>query len=223
MANRPLSGENSTTTTTTTTTYIFYNQCILSLNGTTLCAPLPWLTITLLGWQHRDNKATRFLCTPHAMSSSSGSSDDESVVLLALRPAATSPRLQNQDGDGDLQVSSLHPEGHGCDCAPEGLYVFTQVLDIRAAKFQWSDYVGMLQVPEDDDDLDEDSKQFLWSTMETSSCSGFKSGRRCTGLPNQEPPKTLRCHMLASRISSPMRGNRRCSFGKMNWRLTDTS
>ena len=49
-------------------------------------------------------------------------------------------------------IKSLYAEGEGFDCSPDGLYMFIQLLDMRAKEMTWSDEVGIMQVPDDIDD-----------------------------------------------------------------------
>ena len=53
-------------------------------------------------------------------------------------------------------IKSLYVEGEGFDCTPDGLYMFIQLLDMRAKEMTWSeDQMGVMQIPDDFKDPDE--------------------------------------------------------------------
>ena len=88
--------------------------------------------------------------------SDTSSSDDE--VEFALTPAeATNGVLNYATKQGRTiygkATRSLYPEGQGYDCVPEGLYMFLQMLDMRAQEFGWASDIGILQIPEDPENI----------------------------------------------------------------------
>ena len=88
-------------------------------------------------------------------------SEDEAAVAepprFALTPAgAITDWLDYKSKTGmsiyKQAIKSLYADGEGFDCSPDGLYMFIQLLDMRAKEMTWSDEVGIMQVPDDIDD-----------------------------------------------------------------------